>query len=121
MYSAGWVSADPGQIMKFVLSYQTQPFQLPLMFRTRGDQVDSGGLNGAVAQHVGQLGNVPADLVEGPRKEVPQVVGKHFGWSYPSRFTQGFHLRPNLLSGHGLSVSGEEDLTGDGFVFSGVL
>ena len=89
------------------------------MLRSGGDQVDAGRLHAGMTQHVSELGNVPANFIKCPGEQVPQIVGEHFGRGYPSRFTQGLHLCPNLLSGHGLSVSGEEELAGGGFVFSG--
>ena len=49
--------------MKFVLSYQTQPFQQAGVFSAGGDEVDAGGFNAAVAQHIRQFRHVPADLV----------------------------------------------------------
>lgn len=81
MYSAGWFSAGSGlfvkfvplrpawrtqQIVKIVLSYQSQPLQQTGVFCAGGDQVDAGGFDTAVAQHVGQFRHVPADLVECP-------------------------------------------------------
>lgn len=66
MYSAGWFSAGSGLFVKIVLSYQSQPLQQTGVFCAGGDQVDAGGFDTAVAQHVGQFRHVPADLVECP-------------------------------------------------------
>ena len=107
--------------MKFVLSYQAQTLQLPGMLRAGGDQVDAGGLDAAVAQHVRQLRHVPADPVKGPGEQVPQVVGEHLGGRHPRPGAQGFYLRPDLPAGKTGSASGEKDLAGGGVLFFGVL
>ena len=59
------------------LTDQPQPCQSPGVLGARGDQVNPGRLNTGVAQDVRQLGHVPADTVERPGEQVPQIVGKH--------------------------------------------
>jgi hypothetical protein len=51
---------------------------LPGVLYASGNEVDAGGLNTGVAQHIRQFGYIPAGSVEGPGEQVPQVVGKHF-------------------------------------------
>ena len=75
--------------MKFVLSYQTQPLQQAGVFRAGGDEIDPGGLDATVAQHIGQFRHIPADLVKRPGEQVAQVVGEHFGGRDPCLFTDG--------------------------------
>lgn len=44
-----------GQNVKFVLRDKPQAVKLPLVFGPGGHKIDAGGLNTAVAQHIGQL------------------------------------------------------------------
>ena len=103
------------------LCNQSQPLQCPGVFRAGGDEVDAGGLDGAVAQHVRQLRHVPADLVERPGEQVAQVVGEDLGGLHPRPGAQGLHLRPDLFPGQAPSASGEKDLTGGDFLSPGVF
>ena len=86
------------------------------MLRSGGDQIDAGGLDAAVTQDICQLRHIPADPVKGSGKQVPQVVREHLAGLYLRPDTQGFHLRPDLLSGHTSAASGEKDLTGGDFL-----
>ena len=91
------------------------------MLGTGGDQIDAGGLDGAVAQHVGQPGHVPAHPVKGAGEQVAQVVGEHLAGLHPRPAAQELHLRPDLLSGQTAPASGEKDLAGGDLFLSGVL
>ena len=103
------------------LGDQPQLIQGPGMLGAGGDEVDAGGLDAGVAQHVSQLCHIPAHPVETPGKQVAQVVGKDLGRSDPGRPAHPLHLCPDLLSGQSPSTSGEEYLTRGGFLFSGVF
>ena len=61
------------------LGDQPQLIQGPGMLGAGGDEVDAGGLDAGVAQHVSQLCHIPAHPVETPGKQVAQVVGKDLG------------------------------------------
>ena len=74
-----------------------------------GDQVDSGGLNGAVSQNICQPGDIPAYPVEGGCEQVPQVVGKDLAGFHSRLCTQSLHLRPDLSAGETGPVSGEKE------------
>lgn len=91
------------------------------MLRAGGYQVDAGGLHAGMAQDVGQLDHVLAHMIETPGEQVAQVVGEDLALLNACRLAQPLHFRPNLLSGNGFSASGEEDLAGGDFLFSGVL
>ena len=79
------------------------------MLRAGGEQVDPGGLDGGVAQYIGQLDHIPAGLVEGSGKQVAQVMGKHLAVCHSGLPAHRFHLRPHLLSGYASAASGEKD------------
>ena len=103
------------------LGDQPQLIQGPGMLGAGGDEVDAGGLDAGVAQHVSQLCHIPAHPVETPGKQVAQVVGKDLGRSDPGRPAHPLHLCPDLLPGHGPAASGEEQLAGGDFFLPGGL
>ncbi|CAN4051677.1 hypothetical protein EJMLMN_EJMLMN_17280, partial [Dysosmobacter welbionis] len=103
------------------LTDQPQPCQSPGVLGARGDQVNPGRLNTGVAQDVRQLGHVPADTVERPGEQVPQIVGKHLAGCHARLVAQRFHLRPDLPAGDAFFVSGEKNLAGSDFLFPGVF
>ena len=102
----------------FRLADQAQGVQGFLVLRAGGDEVDAGGGEAGVPQHVGQLGHVPGAAVKRPGEEVAQVVGEDLGGRHPGRGADRLHLCPDLLSGQGPSAPGEEHLArGDFFAF----
>ena len=56
---------------------QPQPVQLPRMLRAGGQEIDAGGVDGAVAQHVRQFHDVSRSPVERDREQVREVVRKY--------------------------------------------
>ena len=92
------------------LRHQSKHIQRFGVFCPSRDQVDPGGFDAAVAQHIGQLRHITADFVEGPGKQMPQVVGEHLGGGHPRYLADCLHLRPDLLSGKRLAASGEKNL-----------
>ena len=86
-----------------------------------GNEVNAGGLDGTMTQHIGQLYYVPAYPVKGPCEQVAQVVGEDLAGSYARLFAQALHLRPNLPPGQTPSASGEENLARGDFLRLGVL
>lgn len=91
------------------------------MLHSGRDEIDAGGFNGAVAQHVRQLSHIAAGLVKHTGEQVPQIVGEHLRRCYLRLSADGFHLRPNLFSGKPRTVSGEKYLARDNFLFFRVL
>jgi len=88
------------------------------MLRAGRAQIDPGGVDGAVPQHVGQLYDVAGGLIEGGGEQMPQIMGKDLRSRHARFFAQSFQDPPDGLSGEGPAVFGEEDLTGgDFFVF----
>ena len=87
------------------------------MLHTGGDEIDACGFDAAVPEDIGQPCYIPADLVERPGEQMPEIVGKHLPGLHTRLFTDGFHLRPNLLTRQRTTASGEKQLTGGDFVF----
>ena len=65
------------------LGHQTQFFQLPGVFRAGGHEIDSGGIDGGMAQNVRQLDDIPADFIEYRSEQVPEIVREDLGRFYP--------------------------------------
>ena len=103
------------------IGHQPQFFQLPRVFRAGGHEVNPCGVDGGVSQHVRQLGDVPADLIEQRGEQMPEVVGENLGGLHPGFGAQRFHFPPDLAAGDRLSASGEKNLSGGGFLFPGVF
>ena len=68
------------------------------MFGAGGHNVDTCGVDGAVTQDVGKLGDVLFDAVKGSSKELAQVMGKHLAWLYSCGLAQFLHCRPDVTS-----------------------
>ena len=103
------------------LRYKSQSVQLPLVFRPGGQEVDAGGLEAGMAQHIRQLHDVTAGPVKGRGEQMAKVVGKDLAGRDPRRLAQPLHLRPDLTAAEGRPVSGEKDLAGSGFLLFGVF
>ena len=71
-----------------------EAFQPSGMFRAGGQQVDAGGLNRAVAQHVREPDDVLADTIEGRGKQMPEIMGKYPRGLHASLPAEAFHLCP---------------------------
>ena len=56
---------------------QPQPFQLPPVLQARGHNIDSCGIDAAVAQHVRQLRDVLFYGIKRSREQLAQVMGKY--------------------------------------------
>lgn len=91
-----------------VLYDQPHPVQLPLVLCPGGQEIDAGGLNAAVAQHVGQTHDVPVHPVKGRGEQVAEVVRENLAGRDPRRPAQPLHLRPDLASVQGPPASGRE-------------
>lgn len=84
------------------------------MLSAGGDEVEPGGLDGGVAEHVGELGEIVGDFVERAGKEMPEVVRKDFAGFHVGKGAKIFHLAPDLLARkRGAIARDEERLAGD--------
>ena len=70
-------SHNANYVVSFCLYDKTQTFNLPVVLHTSGHDIDPGGVDTAVAQNVGQLGDILLDAVEGSGEQLPQVMGKY--------------------------------------------
>ena len=103
------------------LRHKSKFFQLSCVFHSSGHQINPGSVDRGVPQNIGQLHNVPANLIERSREQMPEVVGKNLRAFHTCLGAQRFHLPPDLAAGDRLSASGEKNLSGGGFLFPGVF
>ena len=94
---------------------------LPGVLGAGGDQVNAGGVDAAVAQHVGQHGDVVAGAVKGAGKQMPQVVRVHLAGGHAGQAAKGFHLGPDLPAANAAAAFGAEDLAGGNALAAGKL
>ena len=84
------------------------------MLGAGGADVDTGGVDAAVAQQVGQLGQVLVQPVERAGEQVAEVVGKHFFVGDAGGAAQGLHLAPDVAAVQGCAAAGDEYQAGHG-------
>lgn len=75
------------------------------MLPARGDDIDPGGVDAAVAQNIRQPGDVMVDGVELPGEQVAQVVGEHFLRVHPGALAEVLHHPPDIGTVQGPPVS----------------
>lgn len=74
-----------------------------------------------MTQHIRKAHDVSLGPVEGGGEQVPQVVGEHLARLPPRRLAQPLELKPHLPPRNAPPAACEKNLTGSGFLFSGVL
>ena len=73
------------------------------------DNIDSRGVDTAVAKNVGELGNVLFNTVKRACKKVTQIVRKDLVWTDVCLFTKAFHLPPDVCPADRLACTGNKD------------
>ena len=106
-----------GSVLFYFLWYQTHQFEGLSVLHSGGDEIDSRGFDAAVSKNICETGYIPADFIEGSGEQVTEIVGKHLPRLHAGLFTDGLHLRPNLLARQRTTASSEKQLTGGDFVF----
>ena len=91
-------------VVFFFLHDQAQAFDLSAMLGSGGHDIDSCGVDAAMAQNIRQLRNILLDPIKSPGKELAQVMGENLGRIHICSMTQPFHLRPNVTAIHRLSA-----------------
>ena len=79
------------------------------MLRTGGHDIDSRGIDAAVAQNIRQLGDVLFDTVECPGKQLAQIMGKNFGCRYSGLSAKLLHLPPDAAPVQWLAILSTEN------------
>ena len=81
-----WYAHNIICIMWRLLYDKPQPFDFAAVFGAGGHDIDSCGVDAAVPQNVGKLGNVLFDAIESAGKELAQIVGENLR----RRYVRGF-------------------------------
>ena len=84
-------------------------FQLAAVLFAGGHDIDAGGLDAAVPQYIRKLGNVFANGIEAPGKQLAQVMGKDFSRIYFCHGAKPLHPRPYITAVQRLSAAGDEN------------
>ena len=81
-----WYAHNIICIMWRFLYDKPQPFDFAAVFGAGGHDIDSCGVDAAVPQNVGKLGNVLFDAIESAGKELAQIVGENLRGRYVCGF-----------------------------------
>ena len=68
------------------------------VFLPRGEDVNSGGVDVAVAQDIGKLGQVLVDGIEAAGKQMAEIVREYLSRRHSGRRADRFHHFPNIAS-----------------------
>lgn len=87
-----------------VFSYhQPHIFKSLTMLCAGGNDIYTSGVDAAVTEDIGELGDVLLDAVECAGKQVSEVVWKHFAGVYVCITAKLFHLTPDVCSADGIA------------------
>lgn len=81
------------------------------MYGTGADNIDSGRVYTAMAEDVGELGDVFLDPVERSGKQVPEIMQKDFSGVDVRFLTELLHLTPYIRPAYWLAGLGDENCT----------
>ena len=73
------------------------------MFCAGGNDIDSGGVDVAVAENIRQFCHVVVDAVKAPGKQMAQAVWEHLAGRNVRPFTQSLHFPPDVAAVHRLA------------------
>lgn len=82
--------------------------QFAAVFGAGGHEIDAGGVDAAVPQQVGQLGDVLVQAVEGAGEELPQIVRKDFSGPDGGPGAELLHLPPDGAAVQGRTLAAAE-------------
>ena len=102
------------------LRQQPHAFQITHMFFPARAQIDPRRFHRTVPQHIRKLHDIPAHPVICLRKQMAEVMREYSCLLHPRIPAQFLHLPPHLSSRKPPAVSGQEYLTRDDFLLSGV-
>ena len=85
-------------VLHIDLDYKAKPLNFSSVFRSYCHNIDSSRGDTAVTQNICKFRNIFFDAIEGPGKELAEVVWKDLGRIDARGLTQPFHLRPNIAA-----------------------
>ena len=85
-------------MVSLFLYNQSQPLNFSPVLGSGGHDVDAGGVDAAVAQNVGQPGDVLFNAVEGAGEQFAEIVGEYLAGLYPRPAGTGLSSVPGYCS-----------------------
>lgn len=90
---------------------QPHMFHPSAMFIAGGNDVNTGGIDTAVTENVGELGNVLFNPVKHPCEQMTKVMWEHFLRIDTRTFAKAFHFPPDVGTAHWFACSCNENCT----------
>ena len=81
------------------------------VFITGGHDVNTGGVDTAVTENIGELGNILFNAVKSAGKQMPQIMREHLLRIYACLLAKPFHLPPDIGAAHRSARSCNENCT----------
>lgn len=91
------------------LYHETHRLHALAVFRAGGNDIDAGGVDAAVTEDVGELGDILLQAVEHAGKQMPQVMREDLAGIDVGLRAEGFHLSPDVRPADRLSCACDED------------
>ena len=91
-----------------ILYYQPHIFHTLTVFIAGGNDINSCGVDTAVTENIGKLGNILFNPVKHPCEQMPQIMGKHFLRIYACLLTKPFHLPPDICTAYRFACAGDK-------------
>ena len=95
--------------MGLLLNYKAKPFDFSTVFCSGGHDIDSSGIDTAVAKNIRQFCNILFNAVKSSGKELPKIMREHFGGIHTCRCAKPLHLCPDVTAVHRFSVLRNEN------------
>lgn len=86
-------------------------FHPSAMFITGGNDVNTGGVDTAVTENIGELGNILFNAVKHPCEQMAEVMWEHLLRIYACLLAKPFHLPPDIGAAHRSARSCNENCT----------
>ena len=117
----GWNFARFSNGIFIPLNNKPKPIQCLGTFVCRNGEIDACGLDGGMAEHVGESDDISVFLIKTDGEEMAQIVRKYFFSSDAGLLTEAFHLGPDLVSCAGFSTHGAKNGAVGDFLFVDIV
>ena len=103
------------------LYHQSHILHSLAVFRAGGDDINPRGIDAAVAEDIGELGDVLFQPVKRTGEQMPEIMREHLAGIDVRVPAQRFHLPPDIRAADGLAAAGDKDRACCDTLFLGVL
>ena len=94
-----------------ILYYQPHIFHTLTVFIAGGNDINSCGVDTAVTENIGKLGNILFNPVKHPCEQMTKVMWEHFLRIYACLLTKPFHLPPDVGATYRFACAGDKNRT----------